>query len=148
MATYMDLLNEMSKKSKDELRNIVDHYAAEALEGLRDVHGFKVDDACTMILLSMLTTISSDGYFNNDEFYVAQPVLNAVIGEGITYDQTLELIKKTRVDSNEMRSAIDKFVDCVDADTKYALFVICGAVCAADKSLNQAELSWLDRLIG
>lgn len=146
METLMDILNDMTTKSKNELRNMVDNLACTALQGLQENMEFK--DACYGILTTVLATVAADGYFNTDEYYVALPVIEAICGEGYTYEQTLQLIRDAGVDSERARSAMDYFVDNSDSTTKSALFLICGALCAADKTLNDKELSWLNRLVG
>ena len=146
MQTLMDILNEMTTKSKSELRSMVDNLACTALEGLQNNMAFK--DACYCILTTVLATVSADGYFSSDEYYVALPVIEAICGEGCTYDQTLQLIKNTGIDSAKVRNAMDYLIDHTDSTTKSAIFLICGALCAADKSLNDKELSWLNQLVG
>lgn len=146
MQTLMDILNEMKTKSKQELCAMVDNLACTALQGLKKDMDFK--EACYGILTTVLATVSADGYFNQDEYYVASPVIQAICGENFTYDDTLQLIRNTGIDSDRVRSAMDYFVDNADSTTKSALFLICGAICAADKSLNTKELEWLDRLAG
>lgn len=146
MQTLMDILNDMTTKSKLDLRNMVDNLACTALQGLKTNMDF--NDACYTILTSVLATISADGYFNTDEYYVAQPVIEAICGNGYTYDQTLQLIRDTGIDSDRVRDSVDYLIDNADQTTKSALFLICGAICAADKKLNDKELEWLNQLAG
>ena len=146
METLMDILNDMTTKSKTELRNMVDNLACTAFEGLKQSMEFK--EACYTLLTTVLATVSADGYFNQDEYYVALPVIEAICGEDYTYEQTLQLIRETGIDSTKVRDAMDYLIDNTDQTTKSALFLICGAICAADKSLNDKELSWLNQLVG
>ena len=142
----MDILNDMTTKSKDQLRAMVDNLACTAFNGLKQNMEFQ--EACYTILSTVLVTVAADGYFNQDEYYVALPVIEAICGEGYTYEQTQQLIKETGIDTKKVRDAIDYLVDNTDSTTKSALFLICGAVCAADKKLNDQELSWLNQLVG
>ncbi len=146
METLMDILNDMTTKSKIELRNMVDNLACTAFQGLKQNMDFQ--EACYSILTTVLATVSADGYFNQDEYYVALPVIEAILGDGYTYEQTLQLIRETGIDSDRVRDAMDYFVDNTDQTTKSALFLICGAICAADKKLNDKELNWLNQLVG
>lgn len=148
MATYAQIFEEMRRKSRSELRSYVDHFAAVALSGVRANVNWSNKEIYNTILVTLLSAICADGYFNGDEYYVAQPALNAFLWEGITYEETLSCIRNARIDTPETRTNVDRFVDAMDADTKDALIFATAAICAADSSFNSAELSWLNRLIG
>ncbi len=148
MPTYREILNQMKNMSKYELRGVVDHYTAVAMRGVNENTYMTLKESNAAILTTLLAAICADGYFNSDEYYVVQPAIDVFIQEGISYDATLDFIKQANIDSSMARNAVDNFVDSLDPDTKEALIFACAAICAADHNLNDAELSWLNRLLG
>ena len=147
MPTYRDILIQMSDMSKSELRGIVDHYAALAMRGINANTPMSFKEANTAILTTLLATICADGYFNQDEYYVAQPALDAFLYDGISFEATLDFIRSAEIDSAKARNAVDNFVDLMDPVTKEALVFACAAICAADNEFNEEELDWLARLL-
>lgn len=147
MATYREIFQQMKNKSLSELRSLVDHYTAVAMRGIDGISlGYKQGNAA--ILTTLLAAICADGHFTRDEYFVAQPALDAFISDGITYEAALDFIRSTGIDSAKTKLAVDNFVDSLDATSKDALIFACAAICASDNNFNYSELSWLNRLIG
>ena len=137
----------MKTMSKDELATAVDSFTAIAMRGIISNNSMSHEQLCAFTLTTILSAVCADGNFNTDEYEVAKPALDAFLHEGISYDETLDFIKKANIDSDETRQVIDTLVDSLDAQTKEALVLASAAICAADKDYKASELDWLAKLL-
>ena len=148
MQTFGDILNELKTKSKAELSAIVQKYADKAAHALGKYLDEDTLFASYAVFGAIIGTVISDGYFSKEEYEVALPILKIMMGDACTYEQVVASINQSKVDSRAYNRAIDNIAAEADDETKYALFVLCAALCVADKNLNMSELSWLNRIIG
>lgn len=142
-----DVINDLKQKSKDELRAIVEEYADKATRALGEYIDGNIKLATYSIFSTVLLTVMSDDCFSEDEYYVAKPVLDMVLGDGVSYEDTVGgvTVALQSLQLEALETAVDTIANDTDDDLKHALYVLCAALCVADEKLDTSELAWLGK---
>lgn len=99
------------------------------------------EKANTLLIGSIFTCVASDGKFSDGEWeFIAK-----FIG-GYSYDEALKVAGEFYND--EAQRVTKDLLRVFPADMQEAFLCICIAVLAVDKRLNDAEVSYLKKLLG
>ena len=148
MPTFGDILNELKTKTKAELSDVVKKYAHKAAREIGKYMNGNTKLASYTVFSTVIGTIIADGYFGEEEYEVAKPVIDMIMGEDVSYEDVAEGIKLANLDLSNFNAAIDLIVEAEDKELNYALFVLCAALCVADNDLKTEELVWLNKFAG
>lgn len=142
-----DVINDLKTKSKDELRAIVEEYADKATHALSEYIDGNIKLATYSIFSTVLMAVIADDRFDEDEYYVAKPVLDMVLGDGISYEDTVEGVKIAlgSLKTEDLNTAVNTLATDTDPELKHTLYVLCSALCVADDELSTSELDWLSK---
>ncbi len=148
MQTFGDILNELKTKTKAELSDIVQSYADKAAQEIGKYMNGNTKLASYTVFSTIIGTVISDGYFSEEEYEVAKPVIDMIMEEDVSYEDVAEGIKIANLDISNFNAAVDLIAEAGDKELNYALFVLCAALCVADNDLKMEELAWLNKFAG
>ena len=143
--TTTDLIQSFIDADYEHLLSVANGALAVVFPKLRQAYP-DIDEAADpdeIMLMFLATTIASDGYFTEPEY----KFFCDLTGVTLSYAEVGKYIAAHL--NEESKKAADFLFDNIvtDVEGKKALFLLCLAICAVDKSIPVEEISFIRRML-
>ena len=107
-------------------------------------------DGLTLFACFIVGAVVADGELSAEEFELTFPFFGAFFGDGISYEECNDIVRKMRRENKLLKRYADDMVDALgllSEELKCDIVTVCLIICAIDGKISPQEKKWIKKLL-